>query len=178
MLSGAECSTSSNPLAQFMKHTEGDRSLQQDRVQGGSGGPSGAGLRHLPSGGMQMGNGGSGGAAEAEAFFRQQQGGGGQPGAANATPFDFEAMRREMENLRARGGGGGGGVGASGPGWAEEMARQAAGGRGPPPPELMRQMMAGGGGGGGGPSMAEMEAAFGRNGGPNGAEGAFRLFQD
>jgi hypothetical protein len=29
LISGAECATPSNPLSQVLKHTEGDRSLQQ-----------------------------------------------------------------------------------------------------------------------------------------------------
>lgn len=29
LISGSECATSSNPLSQVLKHTEGDRSLQQ-----------------------------------------------------------------------------------------------------------------------------------------------------
>ena len=38
-LSGPECSTGANPLAQFAKHTQDDKSLQRDRLAGrGSGG--------------------------------------------------------------------------------------------------------------------------------------------
>ncbi|KAF8588639.1 TPR-like protein [Ramaria rubella] len=44
LISGAECATTSNPLSQVLKHTEGDRSLQRDRVDG----PSSSRLRHLP----------------------------------------------------------------------------------------------------------------------------------
>ncbi|KAK1235744.1 Peroxisomal membrane signal receptor PTS1 [Marasmius sp. AFHP31] len=44
LISGAECSTASNPLSQVLKHTEGDRSLQQDRVAG----PSSSRLQYLP----------------------------------------------------------------------------------------------------------------------------------
>jgi peroxin-5 len=33
-LGGAECSTASNPLAQFAKHTQDDKSLQRDRLIG------------------------------------------------------------------------------------------------------------------------------------------------
>lgn len=36
LMSGADCAVQSNPLAQVMKHTEGDRSLQQDRIAGPS----------------------------------------------------------------------------------------------------------------------------------------------
>lgn len=38
LMSGAECSVASNPLSQVLKHTEGDRSLQQDRLN--TSGPS------------------------------------------------------------------------------------------------------------------------------------------
>ncbi|KAH0827855.1 hypothetical protein J3R83DRAFT_3481 [Lanmaoa asiatica] len=44
LISGSECAVPSNPLAQVLKHTEGDRSVQQDRV----GGPSSSRLQHLP----------------------------------------------------------------------------------------------------------------------------------
>lgn len=33
-LGGAECSTVANPLAQFAKHTQDDKSLQRDRLVG------------------------------------------------------------------------------------------------------------------------------------------------
>ena len=33
-LGGAECSTAANPLAQFVKHTQDDKSLQRDRLVG------------------------------------------------------------------------------------------------------------------------------------------------
>ncbi|KAJ7072083.1 hypothetical protein C8F01DRAFT_1102480 [Mycena amicta] len=44
LMSGAECATPFNPLSQVLKHTEGDRSLQQDRIAG----PSSSRLHHLP----------------------------------------------------------------------------------------------------------------------------------
>ena len=34
ILGGAECSTASNPLGQFMKHVHEESSLHQDRVAG------------------------------------------------------------------------------------------------------------------------------------------------
>jgi peroxin-5 len=37
-LGGAECSTGANPLAQFAKHTQDDKSLQRDRMAMGRGG--------------------------------------------------------------------------------------------------------------------------------------------
>ncbi|KAL1942042.1 hypothetical protein VTO73DRAFT_6572 [Trametes versicolor] len=45
LISGAECAVPFNPLSQVLKHTEGDRSLQQDRIAG----PSGSRLHHLPT---------------------------------------------------------------------------------------------------------------------------------
>lgn len=39
ILGGAECSTGSNPLSQFTKHVQDDKSLQRDRLVGQ--GPSG-----------------------------------------------------------------------------------------------------------------------------------------
>ncbi|KAF5326212.1 hypothetical protein D9611_000345 [Ephemerocybe angulata] len=45
LISASDCGTSANPLAQVLKHTEGDRSLQQDRVAG----PSGSRLYQLPT---------------------------------------------------------------------------------------------------------------------------------
>ncbi|OBZ70761.1 Dihydroxy-acid dehydratase [Grifola frondosa] len=45
LISGAECAVPFNPLSQVLKHTEGDRSLQQDRIAG----PSSARLHHLPT---------------------------------------------------------------------------------------------------------------------------------
>ncbi|KNZ77103.1 Peroxisomal targeting signal receptor [Termitomyces sp. J132] len=44
LISGSECAVPSNPLSQVLKHTEGDRSLQQDR----STGPSSSRLHQLP----------------------------------------------------------------------------------------------------------------------------------
>lgn len=34
-LGGAECSTTGNPLSQFTKHVQDDKSLQRDRLVGG-----------------------------------------------------------------------------------------------------------------------------------------------
>ncbi|KAF8070667.1 hypothetical protein FPV67DRAFT_1035722 [Lyophyllum atratum] len=44
LISGSECAVPANPLSQVLKHTEGDRSLQQDR----SAGPSSTRLHQLP----------------------------------------------------------------------------------------------------------------------------------
>ncbi|EAU91171.2 peroxisome targeting signal receptor [Coprinopsis cinerea okayama7 len=45
LISGSECGASSNPLSQMLKHTEGDRSLTQDRIAG----PSSSRLHQLPT---------------------------------------------------------------------------------------------------------------------------------
>ncbi|KAF9050007.1 peroxisome targeting signal receptor [Panaeolus papilionaceus] len=44
LISGSECAAPANPLNQVLKHTEGDRSLQQDRIAG----PSTSRLHQLP----------------------------------------------------------------------------------------------------------------------------------
>ncbi|CAA7261729.1 unnamed protein product [Cyclocybe aegerita] len=44
LISGSECAAPANPLSQVLKHTEGDRSLQQDRISG----PSTPRLHYLP----------------------------------------------------------------------------------------------------------------------------------
>ncbi|KAI0320927.1 hypothetical protein OF83DRAFT_1168929 [Amylostereum chailletii] len=49
LMSGAECAIDANPLSQVLKHTDGDRSLQQDRIAG----PSSSRLHHLPSSSAQ-----------------------------------------------------------------------------------------------------------------------------
>ena len=114
MLSGAECSTSSNTLSQFLKHAQTDRSLQQDQMQGAHPGMA------EPSAGMRTSRMGGGTPQEMEAFMRQQ----GRPG---GHAFDMSAMHAEMERMRA-------GVPAradtpprhAGPGasWAQEMRAQ------------------------------------------------------
>ncbi|KXN91001.1 Dihydroxy-acid dehydratase [Leucoagaricus sp. SymC.cos] len=45
LISGSECAAPANPLSQVLKHAEGDRSLQQDRVAG----PSSSRLHQLPT---------------------------------------------------------------------------------------------------------------------------------
>ena len=109
MLSGAECSTSSNTLSQFLKHAQTDRSLQQDgmRPADGAGAPR-AQFRTRPAG--------AGPAPEMEAFAQPR---------AGAPAFDMHAMRAEMEAMR----GAGAPVahaGAPPSAWAHEMQRPAA----------------------------------------------------
>ncbi|KAK0485753.1 hypothetical protein IW261DRAFT_1451818 [Armillaria novae-zelandiae] len=45
LISGSECAAPANPLNQVLKHTDGDRSLQQDRLAG----PSSSRLQFLPT---------------------------------------------------------------------------------------------------------------------------------
>ena len=88
-LSGPECSTAANPLNQFMKHAQDDRSLQRDRLVGR--GPSGLqqGMRsnmHAP------------GAADAmmDEFMQQNA----QMGSISApSAVEMERMRRDFEAL-------------------------------------------------------------------------------
>jgi peroxin-5 len=51
-LGGAECSTAANPLAQLSKHTQGDKSLQRDRLAGERPMGAGAAFRSQIDGGM------------------------------------------------------------------------------------------------------------------------------
>ena len=51
-LGGAECSTAGNPLSQFTKHTQDDKSLQRDRLVGRGPGASMQGMRS--TNGMNM----------------------------------------------------------------------------------------------------------------------------
>jgi peroxin-5 len=44
-LGGAECSTAGNPLSQFTKHVQDDKSLQRDRLVGRGPGGSMQGMR-------------------------------------------------------------------------------------------------------------------------------------
>lgn len=51
-LGGAECSTAGNPLSQFTKHVQDDKSLQRDRLVGR--GPGGLqGMRSISMNGSQ-----------------------------------------------------------------------------------------------------------------------------
>ncbi|OSC97435.1 peroxisome targeting signal receptor [Trametes coccinea BRFM310] len=83
LISGAECAVPFNPLSQVLKHTEGDRSLQQDRIAG----PSGSRLHHLPT---SAANGSERDLAMARQFFE-----GGAPQQASGPSPSF-AMQRHM----------------------------------------------------------------------------------
>jgi peroxin-5 len=51
-MGGAECSSAGNPLSQFTKHVQDDKSLQRDRLVGRGPGGSMQGMRS--TGGMNM----------------------------------------------------------------------------------------------------------------------------
>ena len=88
MLNGAECSTSNNGLAQMLKHTQQDRSIQHgDRTFAGQPQMGPAGMRQQHHAAPN---------SDAEAFFRQQQGAS-MPGAASSA-FDLQAMRNELNS--------------------------------------------------------------------------------
>ncbi|KAL1999476.1 hypothetical protein VTN02DRAFT_4455 [Thermoascus thermophilus] len=89
-LGGAECSTASNPLAQFTKHVQDDKSLQRDRLVGR--GPGGM-QESMRSRGMV------GGQDQMMDEFMQQPGQIPQ-GPGPAQPFAMEHMRRELEHLQ------------------------------------------------------------------------------
>ena len=52
-LSGPECSTGANPLAQFTKHVQDDKTLQHDRLRGSGSGPVHEGFRTQRDGSSQ-----------------------------------------------------------------------------------------------------------------------------
>ncbi|KAK5105755.1 hypothetical protein LTR62_002175 [Meristemomyces frigidus] len=109
-LGGPECSTSSNPLAQFQKQSSADTSLQRDRLTSRS--------QQQQYNGFRTQQGGPGD----QAFQDFQQQG---PGGLAELPLDgayLEQLEREHAQIRAAGGGIGGGAG--GHGWAGEFAQQ------------------------------------------------------
>ncbi|EEQ84710.2 peroxisomal targeting signal-1 receptor [Blastomyces dermatitidis ER-3] len=87
-LSGPECSTAGNPLTQFTKHVQDDKSLQRDRLVGRGPGGLQEGMR---SRGMM------GGQDKMMDEFLQQ---GDQMPQGPAQPFAMEQMRRELENFQ------------------------------------------------------------------------------
>ncbi|KAJ5475278.1 Peroxisomal targeting signal receptor [Penicillium diatomitis] len=102
-LGGAECSTAGNPLTQFTKHVQDDKSLQRDRLVGRAPGMQ----ESMRSRGMM------GGQDQMMDDFMQQPGQ--QLNGPSPQPFAMEHMRRELENFQnvpARTGS---------PGWAAEF---------------------------------------------------------
>lgn len=102
MLSGAECSTSTNTLSQFLKHTQTDRSLQQDTLQGAQSGAMRPQFRTRPA---------RPGAPEMDAFLHQ-------PPTAQSG-FDMQLMRAEMNSICS-------GLPPQGGAWAHEMQMRGA----------------------------------------------------
>ncbi|KAF2099376.1 TPR-like protein [Rhizodiscina lignyota] len=93
-LGGAECSTGANPLSQFQKHVQDDKTLQRDRLVGR--GPAG-----LQEGMRSQAMGGPGG--DQQPSHMQAPG--------PQSPFAMEQMRRELERTSHN----------SSPGWAAEF---------------------------------------------------------
>ena len=62
-LGGAECSTAANPLSQFTKHVQDDKSLQRDRLVGRGPGGLQEGMRS-----QQMGGGSDGVSGKVQEF--------------------------------------------------------------------------------------------------------------
>ncbi|KAJ5591871.1 uncharacterized protein N7459_002240 [Penicillium hispanicum] len=102
-LGGAECSTAGNPLTQFTKHVQDDKSLQRDRLVG-----RGPGMQEgIRSHGMM------GGQDQMMDEFMQQPGQ--QIPGPSPQPFAMEHMRRELENFQTAP------PGTGSPGWAAEF---------------------------------------------------------
>ncbi|EPS31530.1 hypothetical protein PDE_06485 [Penicillium oxalicum 114-2] len=87
-LGGAECSTAGNPLTQFTKHVQDDKSLQRDRLVGRAPGMQ----ESMRSRGMM------GGQDQMMDDFMQQPGQ--QLNGPSPQPFAMEHMRRELENFQ------------------------------------------------------------------------------
>ncbi|KAF2460051.1 tetratricopeptide repeat protein [Lineolata rhizophorae] len=100
---GAECSTAGNPLSQFSKHVQDDKSLQRDRMVGRGPGGLQEGIRNQSMGGGQE---------QMMDDFMQHQAQIPQ-GPGPASPFAMEQMRRELEQAAAHRSGS--------PGWAAEF---------------------------------------------------------
>jgi peroxin-5 len=117
-LGGPECSTAGNPLTQFSKHLQDDKSLQRDRLASGRTGQSFESMRTQGPAGQsdQVGRLASSieGFANAgqmmKEFLRQPSLAG--PGPHN--PFAMEQMRRDLPNYA------GGAQRTSSPAWAVE----------------------------------------------------------
>lgn len=135
-LGGPECSTGSNPLAQFQKQTQADTSLQRDRLTSRQPGQLNGFRSQQP------------GPADAAFQNFSQQG----PQLGDHLPqdaFHMDQLRREAEHLERSG--------SATPNWAGEFMPQP-GGPGPQfgPAEFHQQM---GGAGGGGAGFSPQEFA-------------------
>ncbi|KAJ5511112.1 Peroxisomal targeting signal 1 receptor [Penicillium expansum] len=102
-LGGAECSTAGNPLSQFTKHVQDDKSLQRDRLVGrGPGMQEGMRSHNMMGGQDQM----------MDDFMQQP---GQQLNGPSPQPFAMEHMRRELDNFQT------GPARTGSPGWAGEF---------------------------------------------------------
>lgn len=108
MNSGAECSTSRNPLAQFTKHSSEDRTLQHERV-----GPAIHGSTSMRTNPQEM----SSQDLQAMNMFNPAEAKHGFP--MNAPGFRFDQMNNEIANLHARPG-----VSRPGENWTSDFASQ------------------------------------------------------
>ncbi|ODH52096.1 hypothetical protein GX48_01649 [Paracoccidioides brasiliensis] len=102
-LGGPECSTAGNPLTQFTKHVQDDKSLQRDRLVGRGPGGLQEGMRSRSM---------MGGQDKMMDEFLQQ---GDQMPQGPAQPFAMEQMRRELENFQTAP------QRTGSPGWAAEF---------------------------------------------------------
>ncbi|PWY89286.1 hypothetical protein BO70DRAFT_369026 [Aspergillus heteromorphus CBS 117.55] len=102
-LGGAECSTAGNPLTQFTKHVQDDKSLQRDRLVGRGPGGMQEGMRSRGMMGTQD---------QMMDEFAQQPGQ--IPGAA-PQPFAMEHLRRELDQFQTTP------PRTGSPGWAAEF---------------------------------------------------------
>ncbi|KAI9677991.1 MAG: Peroxisomal membrane signal receptor PTS1 [Caeruleum heppii] len=89
-LGGAECSTAGNPLSQFTKHVQDDKSLQRDRLMGRGPGAPQESMRTSGSVGWQD--------KSMDDFLNAS---GPRPGDTMNSPFAMEQMRREMDRFQA-----------------------------------------------------------------------------
>ncbi|KAI0588677.1 peroxisomal targeting signal receptor [Pyrenophora tritici-repentis] len=101
-LGGAECSTGANPLSQFTKHVQDDKSLQRDRLVGRGPGGMQEGMRS-----QQMG-----GPSDAMMNEFMNQNAQLPQGPGPASPFAMEQMRRELERVQQH---------SPSPAWAAEF---------------------------------------------------------
>ncbi|KAL8885278.1 MAG: hypothetical protein Q9215_006852, partial [Flavoplaca cf. flavocitrina] len=102
-LGGAECSTAGNPLSQFTKHVQDDKSLQRDRLVGS--GPTG--LRET----FRTHRDGANQEAAMQDFLQQNA----QMPPEALKPFAMEQMRRDLDGYRVAS------PGASSQDWAAEF---------------------------------------------------------
>ncbi|KAJ5085320.1 hypothetical protein N7532_010091 [Penicillium argentinense] len=120
-LGGAECSTAGNPLTQFTKHVQDDKSLQRDRLVGrGPGVQEGMRSRGMMGGQDQSEDDDVRSEVNAETSdeqmmddFMQQPGQ--QLNGPSPQPFAMEHMRRELENFQTAP------LRTGSPGWAAEF---------------------------------------------------------